>query len=432
MELISVLKWDAVPNVFAYKFPKTNITTKSQLIVAESQEAFLFKEGELMGPFGPGRHVLDTKNFPGLTKWVTKLISGGVSPFTAEVWFVNKAIPLDVRWGTPDPIQVQDAKYGVILPIRAFGQYGAQVDDGGKFLVKLVGSMPVFTEKTLTAYFRGILLTEIKSVLGNYLVEKKISVLEMASHLAEISEFLNERLAERLAPYGLKMLDFSMSSISTDEDDPAVKRLKAALARKAEMNILGYNYQQERSFDVMQKAASNEGAGIAPLMGAGMGLGMGMGFGAPMGAAAGTMAQTLSTPQSLSSPMQTCPGCGKSVPGNSRFCPECGHSFATPSRPEIRCFNCSGIIAADAKFCPTCGKPFRPCPSCGASLSPEATKCPVCGTPLPVQCGKCGTEFSGKFCPNCGTPSTSAPASPTMPSSETPPPAQTTLPEQLP
>lgn len=423
MEFISVLKWDAPPNVFAIKFPNTEITTKSQLIVAESQEAFLFKEGEMIGPFGPGRHVLDTKNYPVLTKWMTQLITGGLSPFTAEVWFVNKAIPLNVRWGTPDPIQVQDAKYGVMLPIRAFGQYGAQVNDGGKFLVKLVGSMPAFTEKTLTNYFRGILLAEIKSMLGNYLIEKKISVLEMASHLAEISAFLNERLTARLEPYGLRMIDFSVASISTAEDDPAVKRLKEALARKAEMNILGYNYQQERSFDVMQKAAANEGTGISPFLGAGMGMGMGMGFGAHMGASAGAMAQNLAIPQPQSGPMQTCPSCGRSSPGNSRFCPECGHSFAPPSKPVVRCFNCSSVIVPGAKFCPGCGQPFHPCPACGASLPPGAVTCPSCGKPLPVRCTNCGTEFNGKFCPNCGTPSSATSGTPPAPS-----PTPTTLP----
>lgn len=416
MELMSVLKWDAAPNVFAIKFPDTEITAKSQLVVAESQEAFLFKEGQMMGPFGPGRHVLDTKNFPVLTQWTSKLVTGGLSSFTAEVWFVNKAIPLNVRWGTPDPIQVQDAKYGVMLPVRAFGQYGAQVDDGGKFLGKLVGAMPAFTERTLTTYFRGILVSEIKSVLGSYLIDKKISVLEMATHLSAISDFLNERLTARLDPYGLRMLDFSVASISTPEDDPAVKRLKDALARKAEMSILGYNYQQERSFDVMQKAAANEGTGISPLMGAGMGMGMGMGLGAPMGAAAGAMARTLVSRQLQASAMKTCSACGQSIPDHSRFCPECGHSFAAPPKPGIRCFNCSGIIVPGSKFCPGCGQPFRPCPSCGSSLPPDVAACPSCGKILPIRCSNCGTEFTGKFCPNCGTPAVAAPVVPPPPS----------------
>jgi membrane protease subunit (stomatin/prohibitin family) len=48
------------------------------------------------------------------------------------------------------------------------------------------------------------------------------------------------------------------------------------------MKIVGYNYQQERSLDVLETAAGNEGSS-GSLMGAGMGLGMGVGIGQPMG-----------------------------------------------------------------------------------------------------------------------------------------------------
>ena len=66
--MIDVLKWDTPANVFAYRFPDCALNNKSQLIVEEGQEAVLVKEGVYYGPIGPGRHTLDTKNFPFLTK----------------------------------------------------------------------------------------------------------------------------------------------------------------------------------------------------------------------------------------------------------------------------------------------------------------------------------------------------------------------------
>ncbi|MDE8209606.1 SPFH domain-containing protein, partial [Erysipelothrix rhusiopathiae] len=41
---------------------------------------------------------------------------GKKSPFKAEVWFVNKAHTLDIKWGTTSPIQIQDPKYGIYVP----------------------------------------------------------------------------------------------------------------------------------------------------------------------------------------------------------------------------------------------------------------------------------------------------------------------------
>ena len=54
------------------------------------------------------------------------------------------------------------------------------------------------------------------------------------------------------------------------------------------MDIIGFNYQQERSFEVMQAAAVNEGS-AGSQMGAGVGAGMGIGMGAAMGGQMGGM-----------------------------------------------------------------------------------------------------------------------------------------------
>ena len=66
----------------------------------------LVEEGQSMGPFRAGRHTLDINNYPYLAK-ILKIPFGQRSPFTAEIRFVNRAIPLDVKWGTQDPTPLQ-------------------------------------------------------------------------------------------------------------------------------------------------------------------------------------------------------------------------------------------------------------------------------------------------------------------------------------
>ena len=376
MKLIDVVKWDGGPNVFAYRFPETELNTKAQLIVTESQEAVLLKEGQFYGPFGPGRHVLDTKNYPFLTALVTHFVTGGISPYTAEVWFVQKTIPLNLKWGTSIPIQVEDPKYHIILPIRAFGQYGMQVSNAKKFLAKLVGRVPVFTTDHLQLYFRGIIITQVKDCIGKYLLDKNLSVLQLSNRMVEISQYLQEKITEAMDDYGLRSLLFTVNSITTDDNDPAVMQLKAALAKKAEMDIIGYTYQQERSFDTMETAAGNPGGGAA-VMNAGIGLGMGMAAGIPMGNAMSGIAQNLNTETT-----RKCPQCGTDVKNNVKFCPECGYSMKSQET--------DGVLK---------------CPQCGAVCSNKVKFCPECGAKIRQSCQKCGTELPGntKFCPECGT-----------------------------
>jgi membrane protease subunit (stomatin/prohibitin family) len=89
--------------------------TWTQLVVDESQEAILYRNGQALDLFGPGRYTLSTANMPLLSK-VVNLPFGGESPFKAWVWFVNRVHSLDVKWGTVSPIQLQDPKYGSCCP----------------------------------------------------------------------------------------------------------------------------------------------------------------------------------------------------------------------------------------------------------------------------------------------------------------------------
>ena len=318
MAMIDVLKWDAAPRVFAYRYEDCQLNYKSQLIVTESQEAILVKEGLFYGPIGPGRHTLETKNFPFLTKMVSALTTNRKSPYTAEVWFLQKSVPLDMKWGTSDPILVEDPKYHIALPIRAFGQYGVRIADSCRFLARLMGRLPAFTEKTLSGYFKGVVITRAKDVIASVMGNENCSLLQIGSKLNDISTTLEKKISEDLADYGIELRLFMVNSISADDADPSVVQLKKALAKKAEMDIIGYSYVQERSFDALQTAAGNEGSAGA-LMGAGMGLGMGVGVGSPMGNAMAAIAKEINP-----SNTKYCINCGVAVPSEARFCPECG------------------------------------------------------------------------------------------------------------
>lgn len=299
MAVIDVVKWSGSPNILAWKYPSEELSTWTQLIVNESQEAFLVRGGVYEGPFGAGRHTLSTENIPLLSRLIG-LPFGGKSPFSAEVWFVNRVSNLDVRWGTPDPIQLQDPKYQIMVPIRAFGQYGIRITEAKKFLVKIVGTLRSFDAETLSDYFRGVFITRIKTEIANAIIKNGTSVLEVSTQLESLSNSLKASLSPDVEEYGVTLAQFNIHSINVPEGDPAVISLKAALAKRAEMGILGFNYQQERSFDVMETAAGNEGAGN--VMGAGLGFGMGAAMGGSMGNAFAQIAPNVQAPIAPAAP----------------------------------------------------------------------------------------------------------------------------------
>ena len=296
MALIDVVKWEVNQREFCHKFPSQDLRVGSQLVVNTAQTAIFVKGGQICDEFAPGTYTLKTENLPILNK-VINLPFGGNSPFQAEVWFINQITRLDLKWGTPQPIQLEDPKYNIIVPVRAFGQYGIKVSNPRKFLETLIGNMGSFTAESIDNYFKGKLIANLSSTIARKIIEDHISILDINMHLVTISEYCNAEINKAFDKYGISLVEFAIMSINVPQDDPSFVKLKEAKATLARLNIAGRDvYQMERSFDVLEKAADNSGAGSQL-----MGLGVGMGIGNVMGGMAGQQINT--NPQQVPPPL---------------------------------------------------------------------------------------------------------------------------------
>ena len=373
MAIVEVIKYNGKPNVMAWKYPCEELGTWTQIIVNETQEAVFVKEGKVLDILGPGRHTLSTENIPILSKLIN-LPFGGKSPFTAEVWYINKIYSLDVKWGTAPAIQIQDPKYHVFVPVTAFGQFGIQVVDSQKFLTKLVGTLPSFEHDAMVKYFRGLLVSNVKNVISTYLVKKNVSILEINAYITEISQELETKLRPEIEEYGIQLANFYVTSIEAPEDDSAVIKLK----KRAEMDIVGYDYNTARSFDTLESVAKNEGSG-SNIMNAGIGLGMGFGIGGQFGNQMSNVVTKMNTNEKTEQPKNKlkCVNCGAEVDEKQKFCPECGTKIG-----EF-CKNCGARLSKNQKFCPECGaSQIFTCPSCKKEINKDAKFCPECGERL--------------------------------------------------
>lgn len=305
MAIINVVKWDTNNHrLLVWKYPSKALSTWTQLVVNDSQEAWLVHEGNYEGPFEAGRHVLSTENLPVLSGVLN--LPFGDSPFTAEVWFISKTEVLDLRWGTPQPMQLMDPVYGVLLPVQACAQYGLRVTDGRRLLAKLVGTASFFTADTLNSNFHGMISSRIKTFISEKIVRERIPIFELSAQLENLSEQLPLKLNETLAEYGLEIVRFNLISVTVPEDDKSVKDLKDILAQKAKLSVLGSNYQQVRSFDVLEGAAKNEGGTAGALLGVGMGTAF---SGAMLGAGGSPSVLNTNPPQAVAA-IAPAPGAG--------------------------------------------------------------------------------------------------------------------------
>ncbi len=278
MAIIDVIKCEVNNTEFVYKFPSDDLKLGTQLVVYPAQTALFIKGGKIYDAFTEGTYTLKTENIPLLNK-IINLPFGSKSPFKAEVWFINQVTKLDIKWGTPQPIQLEDPRYNIIVPVRAFGQYGIRVANPRLFLESLIGNMTSFNAQVLHEYFKGKILSQLSSLISKKIAFDNTSILEINAELIAMSEYCQEQLNAFFEKYGIEMVDFSIVSINVPKEDPSIIKIKEAKDLAARLKITGKDtYQMERSFDVLEKAASNEGTGGQILtMGAGLGVGLGVG-----------------------------------------------------------------------------------------------------------------------------------------------------------
>ncbi len=278
MALIDVVKYDIKDGEFVGKFPSEDLRVGTQLVVHPTQTAFFVKGGVIYDEFTAGTYTIKTENIPLLNKAVN-LPYGGNAPFVAEVWFVSQVAKLDIKWGTPQPLQLEDPRYKIIVPVRAFGQYGVKIVNPRLFLETLIGNMTSFTVEKIDAYIKGKLITHLNALIAQKIAMSQVSILDINTQLIEMSEHCQQNLNDVFAKYGIEVIEFSVMSVNVPENDPSMIKLKAAKDTMARFAVTGKDfYQMERSFNVLDKVAANEGGGGQFLaMGAGLSAGMGMG-----------------------------------------------------------------------------------------------------------------------------------------------------------
>jgi membrane protease subunit (stomatin/prohibitin family) len=72
----------------------------------------------------------------------------GQSPFKAEVYFVNRNVFLNLKWGTRDPIAYRDRELALVR-LRAHGEMAVRASDPVLFVNKLVGARGLYTARDI-------------------------------------------------------------------------------------------------------------------------------------------------------------------------------------------------------------------------------------------------------------------------------------------
>lgn len=457
--LASIIKYEGDNETLVWKHPIEDFNFGSQLIVHESQEAIFFRDGQALDLFGAGRYTLQTQQLPLLEK-IYKLPTDTEGTFHSEVYFVNLATQMGVKWGTDSKVRLFDPASGLHIEIGASGEFNICVTDSRKLLLKVVGTTGGLGQEQLLGigngkgFFRSMVMTQVKSYLAQTIKENAINILEIDEHLMALSGALRERINAALDEYGLTMPEFYVSRIVTPDDDPNFRRMKEQYAeqyllvrqegiRKAEaeaaadrkaveaqtaarMKIIGaqgeaeaLKIQKQAEAEAYRMQAEAEAAemrmkgytyqqetsrqvGLEAMkngLGGGANAAGTLGDLAGLGVSLGAMGSVIGMTKDALNPM-------------TQDAAQMGAAVGAAVTGGWDCPAC-GHKNITTNFCPDCGgkkpeaKTGWDCAQCGTK-NIQSKFCPNCGAKKPEEasgwtCPECGTkDILSKFCPNCG------------------------------
>lgn len=328
--IAEIIKYEGDNSTFIWKHPCEDFNSLTQLIVHESQEAIFFMNGQALDLFGPGRYTLETENIPKIGK-VLNRTTGDKTPFHCEVYFINKAEQMAIKWGTDSKVQYVDPTYGFPISIGASGEMSLRAEDSRKLLVKLVGTENYLGQQQLIGFFRAFLMTRVKTYIAQVIKANAINIFEIDENLTAFSENIHKLLIPDFADYGIALERFFVTNIVKPDGDRQYEKFKelhfrqyadiaeATLRQKTDLIYAqteaqkvvidsqaqatkraqeGYTYAQERGFDVAAKVAQNEAVGQFTNMGVGLGTmaGVGGAVGGVVGNAVGGALQAAAEP----------------------------------------------------------------------------------------------------------------------------------------
>ena len=263
-EFIDIIEWlDYSEDTICHRFERyqNEIKNGAKLVVREGQTAVFVNEGQLADVFEPGTYTLSTQNLPILAT-LKGWKYGFNSPFKAEVYFVNSHLFTDEKWGTKNPITLNDERFGLV-EIRAFGTYAFRISDAGKFIIDIVGTDNNFTNFEINEHLKSLIATRFTDTVG----KANLPIELYAANTTELSETCKEVMQPEFESVGIGLEKFFIENVSMPEE------LKKEIFEYSRIDKLDLDKLAKfKTAKAIEEAAKNEGGT------AGAGMGMGMGF----------------------------------------------------------------------------------------------------------------------------------------------------------
>ena len=174
---------------------------------------------------GPCDLILDTQNLPILASIIGLAYDGG-TPFQAEVYFINLARIIQVKFGVPffDVYDPRFADFGVPVAVR--GTISFKIDDYREF-IKL-HRLNSFNLDDFQKQIRDAVIRYVKDTVANAPATNDIPLVQIETKTAQINDVIEYDIGERLKEnFGVAVSGVDIGAIELDKSSNGYLQLMA-------------------------------------------------------------------------------------------------------------------------------------------------------------------------------------------------------------
>lgn len=234
---------------------ENSIRYGSSLRVKDGEVAvFVYKQKDgTMQDFieGPYDETIKTANFPVLANLVGAAW-GGSSPFQAEVYFINLAGNVSIKFAVPY-FDVFDPRFlDFAVPMAVRGSIMFNITDYKSFikLHRLIN----FDLEQFKSEIKNAVIKYVKNFVTNAPSDNGIPVLQIERKVVEINDLIKARLAPEFVEYfGVNLKRLDISAIEPDKESDGYRDLRKITAEQQTKTIEAQTNIGIRNLDDSQK-----------------------------------------------------------------------------------------------------------------------------------------------------------------------------------
>lgn len=200
---------------------------------------------------GPYDEVLKTANFPVLSS-IVGLAFGGNSPFQAEVFYINLAGVIQIKFGVPF-FDVFDPRYlDFAVPVAVRGTMTFKITDYKSF-IKL-HRLSEFNLSQFQEQVRDAIVKYVKAIVTNIPESSGIPVIQLERKILEVNGFVENSLKPRFQEeFGVTVSSVDISALEVNKESEGYQSLKAVTKDITSQTVLKQHEVNMRNLDDMQR-----------------------------------------------------------------------------------------------------------------------------------------------------------------------------------